>query len=383
MTRLVGVLLLLIVVPQVATAQEAPEELLPAGTQVYLRWDGLEAHRKAFEKTALGKMMQGDTGKFVNNVVTQLQDTLGALLTVEQLLQGISPAKLLKLQGNATQAPKIVGMLTKNGMIIGMEVRKLEPPEAQFTLILPQGGEQPAPLFSTLQLIAGLLKLEIKEEKIDTQTVQHMDLDGAHLCAWVAGKHLVLVVGTDPPQEAVKRLTAKTPRLTSNPLFSKVQSFNQFETSARAFVDVVALVKIARTRGKEVGRLLEDLGLDGLQSAVLYSGFDGDAERGLIEMEMTGPRKGMFRVVNGKPFKLSDLPPLPHDVTSWSMTNFDMGILYELGLQTAENAFKLIAPEEADKVKEFDKLADNFLGVDLRKDLLGALDDKVAIYSSP
>src|SRR5581483_5501425 len=57
--------LLAFALPGVVRAQE-PEQLLPATTQVYLRWDGVEAHRAAYEKTALGKMMKGDTGEFVS-----------------------------------------------------------------------------------------------------------------------------------------------------------------------------------------------------------------------------------------------------------------------------------------------------------------------------
>jgi len=44
--------LLFLLLPSLASAQEAPERLLSEKTQVYLRWDGLEAHRAAFEKTA-------------------------------------------------------------------------------------------------------------------------------------------------------------------------------------------------------------------------------------------------------------------------------------------------------------------------------------------
>ena len=56
--------LLVFGIPAVGRAQEAPEQLLPDGAQIYFRWDGIEAHRAAYEKTAIGKMMQRDTGNF-------------------------------------------------------------------------------------------------------------------------------------------------------------------------------------------------------------------------------------------------------------------------------------------------------------------------------
>ena len=37
----------------------------------------------------------------------------------------------------------------------------------------------------------------------------------------------------------------------------------------------------------------------------------------------------LLLVFAGKPFTLADLPPLPPDVVSWSMTNFDTGAFYD------------------------------------------------------
>ena len=79
---------------------------MPATTQVYLRWDGVEGHRASYDKTALGKMMKGDTGDFVTKTFAQIQEGLGSLLTVEQLLGGVPPEKLQKLQDDAKEAAK-------------------------------------------------------------------------------------------------------------------------------------------------------------------------------------------------------------------------------------------------------------------------------------
>ena len=63
------VLVLLLAPTAVRAAEDgAPERLLPAGTQIFVRWDGIEPHRAAFDKTALGKMLKGDMGKFLSSV---------------------------------------------------------------------------------------------------------------------------------------------------------------------------------------------------------------------------------------------------------------------------------------------------------------------------
>src|SRR5262249_56692238 len=124
----------------------AAEQLLPAGTQIYLRWDGIAAHRAAYGKTALGQMMQGDTGTFLASVFDQVQEGLGTLLTVEQLLGGVPPEKLQKLQADAAEAAKLPGVLTERGFVFALELRGLDPPAGQVTLIIPDAGAGAAAL---------------------------------------------------------------------------------------------------------------------------------------------------------------------------------------------------------------------------------------------
>ena len=148
-------------------------------------------------------------------------------------------------------------------------------------------------------------------------------------------------------------------------------------------MDVAAFVKMGGKRNKDVGKILEDLGLNGLRSLVMYSGFDGRVERGLIEWDMPGPRKGLLTLLSGKPFQLSDVPPLPPDVVSWTMTNFDTASFYDTAYLAVEHIVRLVSPDDVPKIKEFTKQANDLLGVDLRKDLLGSLGDRFAYYSSP
>jgi hypothetical protein len=375
--------LILFGLPAVLPAQETPEDLLPMGTQVYLRWDGIEGHRPAYEKTALGKMLKGDSGKFLSNLYAQAQDSVSALLLVDQVLQGFSPDRLIKLQADAAQAPKLLSMLAQQGFVLAAEARKMEPLEGQATLILPSAGNQPGPLLGTLRLIAGLTGLKIKESTIDGQVVHHIENEAFHVTCFIAGKHQVLTLSTDPAEAVIKHMQTKGARLTSNPLFQRVRNFNQFETAARAFVDAAALVKIGRTRGKDMAKLLEDLGLDAISQATLYSGFDGDSERGLMEVETNGQQKGLLATLGTKPFKLADVPPLPEDVTSWSIANFDMAAFYDVALATIENGVRLAYPEELARVRDLGKQADDFLGVDIRKELLGSLENLHVMYSSP
>jgi hypothetical protein len=379
-----GLALLLLLAPGLVRAQDTPESLLPATTQVYLRFDGLDAHRAAYAKTALGQMLQGDTGTFFTSLFKQLEEGASAAATLSQLLGGASPQQMKKMQADAKAIARLPGLLSDKGFLLALEVRSLEPPQGQLTLILPDAGAKPDPLFGALRLATTLAKADVKEIKVADRTVSSLNLEVVHLTWWVEGKHAVLTLGTDTPEVVVKSTTTgKHARLTANPLFKRLQSFDKFETSARAFVDTGAFVTMGGKRGPDVRRLLDDLGLAGLKSLVLYSGYDGKASRDLVEWDMPGPRKGLLTLLGGKSFRLADVPPLPPDVVSWSMTNFDTGTLYDTLVQAVENVVRLVSPDDVAKVKGFLQEADKALGIDLRKDLLGTLGDRLAQYSSP
>jgi hypothetical protein len=382
MVRRIAFVVALLAVAPAARAQ-APEELLPAGTQLYIRWDGMKAHRDAYNKTALGKMLAGDTGKFIDGIFGQMQETVGGLLTVQSLLGGAAPEKLQKLTADATEATKLLPMLSDKGFILAVEARKLEPPEGQVTLILPDIGDNPKPFLGLMRLVAGIAQIDAKEAKIEGRTVNHFEAESVRVAWWIEGKHGVVAVGTDKAEAIVKRMAGKGENLTSNALYKKIAGFRDFETGARAFLDVASVVKLVKTRGDEVAKLIDDLGLDSLKSLLFYSGFDGVAERGLTEFEIVGPRKGLLELTRGKPFTLADVPPLPEDVISWSMTNFDLPALYDVGVKTAEHIVKLVAPDSVAQVKEALDEANKFLGINIRNDLLANLTGPIVSYSSP
>src|SRR5262245_15873094 len=168
-------MLTVLLVPGFVRAEEAPEQLLSAKTQLYLRWDGVKAHREAYLKTALGKMMQGDTGKLIDNLFSLLKDNLTAQLTVSGLLEGAPPAKVEKIQGDVALASKALEMLGDHGVLVAAEMTGFVPmPTGQVTLIVPGCGKG-EPLFAALRLVAVTTGLEIKEQKVQDRTLSTLN----------------------------------------------------------------------------------------------------------------------------------------------------------------------------------------------------------------
>jgi hypothetical protein len=368
--------------PTVASAQEVPERLLSEKTQVYLRWDGLEAHRAAFEKTALAQILKGDLGRFVSETIKQGKDRFGALLSIDQILGGVPPELVEKIQTDGAEAAKLLDLLSQHGVILGIEIRGLDPPAVQGTLIFPQAGKPSGPFQALIRTAAYLSKQEVKEQKISGRNVQTLQAGPIQIAGWIEGTDAVLTIGTEKPETVLERIASKNAGLSSHPLFQKVQGFKEFETGTRGFIDLASLVQLARGRGKEIAALIDDLGLAGLQNLVFYLGYDGAAERSLVELHIPGPRKGLLKLAGNKAFKLADLPAMPPDVTAFSAMNIDWTALFDIGRTAVEDVLKIVSPDEAKQVSQFLQQADQFVGISLRDDLFGSLDQLAMQYSS-
>jgi hypothetical protein len=371
-------------VPAALRAEDNPEALLPASTQLYLRWDGVDAHALEYSKTALGKMMAGDTGKFINSVMTQLQDSLGGSLTADQLLAGASPEKLKKLQADAKEVPGLLKLVSGHGFILAAEVKNIDPPQVEVTIIVPGAGDKSSSLFAAFRLAAALSEVEVKESKYAGKAVGHIDAGPVQIAWWLDGKDAIIAAGTDAAEGLVKRRSAASneAKITSNPLYKKVTAFKEFPTAARGYMDVPNMVKGLTSTSKDAQKLVADLGIDNIKSITFYSGFDGETDRGVVEMDAPEPRKGLLSLYAGKPFKVADLPPMPTDVTTWSMANFNSGATYDLTIKFVEEALELFQPNAVKEFKDGVEQIDKVIGVKLREDILANLDDKVAVYNS-
>src|SRR5438132_1318197 len=103
--------LILVALPGVARAQDALERLLPAGSQVYFRWDGLAGHEKEYAQTALGKMMKGDMGRFVKALVAHVHKNVGTLLEQEN----VDPELAKTIHTEMGEAGKMFDHVSQNG----------------------------------------------------------------------------------------------------------------------------------------------------------------------------------------------------------------------------------------------------------------------------
>src|SRR5258706_628971 len=97
-------------------AADPPENLLPASTQLYLRWDGIRAHQAAYDQSARGKMFAGDTGNFSRELGQFVLDRLRDEVFGKKLSDGVPPEELEKINADLRTVIGLPALLADHGL---------------------------------------------------------------------------------------------------------------------------------------------------------------------------------------------------------------------------------------------------------------------------
>jgi hypothetical protein len=411
-----------------APADPAPEKLLPASTQLFVKWDGIAAHRDAYKNSFWGDLMAGPTGDSVRALLARGPKLLGSSVLADPLLDGKPPAELKANLADLKAVEKVVELVADRGIIVAAEVREPAPtikglgqalgglvggkmpgpeallPDAQVIVIVPDVGDRADILFGTMRLV--MKKLDAKVEPFGKKGFQiRAEGNGPiqlHAAWWSEGPHFILYAGSRKPGDVAAELTANVAKggVTGHPLFQRSLKTGDFESVTRGFVDTEKVINLAKNlAGPFVPGLKERLdstGIAGLKAVVFSSGFDGKESRALYEFDVPGERKGITKVLKNVPLGLNDLPPMPPDVSRFSALRVDPTATYDAGLGLVEfltmnqefgveedagknNPSAVIKARKDYLARE----ADKFLGIAVSEDLLPHLGDKVVVFQSP
>lgn len=390
MSRPFAVLCLLLLAPVPAVAEKpklSPEQLLAADTVVYLRFDGLEAHRKAYEQTALGEVMKGDLGRLMDYSVAVVRDSLGPVLVKGQLLEGTPSEKLKSVREGFNRLPDVFHYLGRHGVVLGVEAAGPPAVVGQLTLIFPDvAPKDRQALFGAFELLAALGQVPVKHTQVGGRDVSELDVKAgpARVGWWQEGEHVVFVVGTGGPAHTVKLAEGKSPTLNDNPLYRSVTRFKGYETFARGFIDFERGRKLLGLFSPQATQILARTGLDHLQHLTMQFGFEGRQERSTVTITMPGGGEGLRKIFPaGARFEVGQLPAVPPDATTVQAFHLDWGNLYDLVFKDLEGIAEAVEPEAKGEVADAPRKINQALGIDVRKDLLEALGPLTVLYNSP
>jgi hypothetical protein len=373
MLQRLAVALLVLAAPAAARAQKTPDRLLPAGSQLYLNWDGFGKHKAEYDKTAVAQMMKGDMGQFLRSTLRHAEEQL------KTVLAGQIDAELL--QSLTESCAGIMHTAGQHGFALGVEVRKLDPPDVQAVLVLPKGGGSEKSVLSLLRTVLKLAGKEAKQTDVLGRKVFHHEEGPVHLAWWADDGDAVVALGTEGPESLLRRL-AKKKGITDRPLYKQVHAFEEFKPWARGYIDLAGLTKVIAGFRPEAAKLIDELGLASLKSLTFHSGFDGPAELGLVQLDVGTARKGILRLLSKDKFTLADLPPMPADITSFSADSLEVSQLYPVVVQAVESVVRIFAPDQAQQVKNVLKQAEQTIGVNIGEDIFGVLGSTVVQYNA-
>ena len=110
-----------------APADTPPEKLLASSTQLYVRWDGIPAHKEAYKNSFWGGLMAGPTGDSVRALLARGPKLLGSSVLADPLLAGKSPAELKANIADLKAAEKFADLLADKGILVAAEIREPAP----------------------------------------------------------------------------------------------------------------------------------------------------------------------------------------------------------------------------------------------------------------
>ena len=409
-------------------AQEPPEKLLSPSSQLFIRWDGVGPHQAAYKNSALGSVMAGPTGDTVRTLLARGPKLLGANLLAEPLLNGKSPDEMKAVHADLKNAEKLIELLAQHGLVLSAEVNEPRPtlgglgkafggllagngpapdaflPDARVFVIAPDVGDNAEVLFGSIRLLMRQSRDTIQPIPAALGrkgfVVNYTDKGNPlRIGWWLEGKHFVFYAGTASIENAIGGMKANQVKggLTQHPLYQRCLKTGDFESVTRGYIDTANAIGLAkRLAGPFVPGLadkIDAVGLGNLKAIVFSSGFHGKESRALYELDLPGERKGLAKIIKPSPVTLADLPPLPPDVSRFSMLRIDPSGLYDAGLVAfdtlAGEAFgaddQAKTPEEAAKLRKaaLERELTKFLGLNVKEDLLPHLGDKFVMYQTP
>lgn len=345
--RIVAAWLALGVLGAAARGEEAPVPLAryaPAdGLFAYAEFDGLKAHRAAWEKTAASRVYN--------------ETKLGALA------EDLARQAFELIAKNDPRFRDTAGPLFKHLAEEGFVVAAFGDAKRPHRVLVLRGANRPEPLAAFRKAGA-----PVDAEVVETRAGRALRGDGPGGFCW-AEKDDIVLTDREGADAVIAALDGKTPNAAGHPLREAVAKAEPgFDPVVLGFVDVTALPPMPADAVR--------MGLDGVKRVELRWGFQDDALVTAARVVAPSPRRGLLALADQPTFGLDSLPPIPASQGSFAAVSVDLAKTYDkvVGLMKASDPMAAERLEQAEA--QFRKVVD----LDLREELLPLLGPRAAIY---
>ncbi len=313
----------------------------------YFEFDGLDAHRAAWEGSAAYKLLtQTKLGPLLEKLATQaLEDGQGSASVNER----VKPAERLGI------AEKIM----RQGFVYGLWDARVDKKNPPYVIAL-RGIATP----DILRLIEKDSKPKGEAPSIAGRTLHSLD----QATVWWVEKQDFLI--STRPAEVIATIDGQTPNADNHPIRTTLRKpADGLEPLAIGFADVAALPPMPPQAAQ--------VGLDGVKRIEMKWGIQDDAALAVISVVAPSPRRGVLTLLDQPTFSVDTLPPLPAGLRGFGVLSIDFDTLYGRIVEVARKA----GPTGGQGFTRLEQALRQRFQIDLRNDLLKPIGPKFAVYT--
>jgi prepilin-type processing-associated H-X9-DG protein len=342
--------------PSTAQDARALSSRVPAKDLViYVAFDGLDAHAADWKGSATYKALN--------------ETTLGALIE-DLAAQGLDMARKGKGgdgQPDGARIVKALEFVARRGFVFWMNGKPQGKPRG---MLVFRGGAGPEVAGVMQQMDPPSIRAKKKVVQKGGRSITTFG-DGPGTGAWIDDKGDLILTNLADMDEALAVLDGKQPAASTHPAVAELgRADGAFRPVGIAFVDIKALPPMPPQA--------EAVGLTGLNRIDYRWGFRGPATYSVLRLLAPSPRRGILAMLDGPGFDRKTLPPVPAGLDGFTVAALSPGQVYDKALAI----LRQIDPNNAQQAEAMIGQLGQQLGVDLRKDVLGALGPKWSMYAS-
>jgi prepilin-type processing-associated H-X9-DG protein len=332
---------------------------------VYVEFDGLDAHRDAWTKSAAYRLLnETTTGAMLEQSVAHLLD----LIMSSQPQLPVKGHELVALGEDLLRSGFAVGINRAGG--VGLP---------RCLALVVRGGATGAPraAFDRFLRVAEGPRDQMKRvEKPGGRKVQVLgDSPPMSLSWWAEGDDLVVsLVSPSGVDAIIAALDGREPNAVDHATRTALKRGDDapgFESVGLAFFDMAALPPLPREAVA--------LGLGRIKRVDYRWGFHGPAIQSIIGLVAPTPRTGIPALFDQPAFDVRHLPPLPGGLAGFTVLSLDPTRLYDQTVAVA----RAIDPRASRPLAEIEDALQRLTGLDLRDELLAPLGSRVVVYTVP
>ena len=353
---------------QEAAKVSTPMALIPAETVLLISSDGDARHQAAWEKTAAYEAFRKS----------------GFLDVLQKLVQGIMEQVP---DDRSHAAMEIVQFVCDHGLTISLALPPGDGPGIpSLTIVAHDAGPHAGVLDQFVNNLGPDVMVTI--EMVKGRSVSRFvipETPGIELAWWSEKDHLIMTAGMGAVDGAIDVAAGNSPNFASTDHGKKLVAKPDFDRTGFLWFNMTILKDrfgaIPIPNGETITSVLETIGVDAVDQLLIQSGYNGRSLVSTVEIGHKGPRKGVMALTDATTMSLSDLPPLPVSHVGFAAQSLSLANVYDKSLELVKAVAKMGPPDASEQLDSILEQMPEFLGCDLRDDILASFGPVQCLYS--